>query len=280
MMKHEFVSVLGLAFVVITGCSTSDQGGTNVSTVQGKLELASFPTAPETVEAIDESGAITEAAADSDGGFSLALEEGHSYRIDVKSGSEATPVVFARGDGRLAKSFRVSSGDATMDLGAVRHLDSAPSAGFTAWNDPNGLDEETCEDGIDVATGAACVDDESQEMCEHGTRHAADDDDVEGGEADEHSSAEFAAGGSGPMGAMESDAAGGVAQAIDSSEVDENSTDTAGDDSPMGLDDADTCIAGLDSATGAPCTGDDDVDAALPMAVPEHNVPEEFGHCS
>lgn len=154
----------------------SSDGAT--STVTGALALSSFPSAPTTVDAIDETGLKVQAGIDAQGGFRLALAKGHTYRLVVGLQSSSEPLVFPRTSSRLDTTVRVSTAAATIALGAVRHFDAAPAGGFTVKsastatkpeteNESEGDDGE-CVDGKDATSGAACVDDEVTATCDAG----------------------------------------------------------------------------------------------------------------
>jgi hypothetical protein len=226
-------------FVIAVGCGTSTQTPVTTSKVTGSLTAASFPAAPTAVEAIDETGAKLQAPTDAQGNFQLVLAKGHTYRFAVVLGSGSEPVVFPRASKRLDTTVRISSGAATIALGAIRHLNAAPVSGFTVKTASTGTKPQTenagegndgeCVNGVIEGTGAACVDDDGKASCDSGNDNGAD------GE----------------------------------------------------------CENGKDAKTGAPCTDaeqgagdgetDDDATAAdptKPMAVPDHNAPDNVAGCN
>ena len=102
---------------VLTGLTLTSCGGRSVwtdSTVQGELDVASFPAAPVAVEATNEHGAVTRVNVQS-GTFELALERGHKYQLKVVLTSGAEPIVFPRSDGSLAaQGYRGGESRATL----------------------------------------------------------------------------------------------------------------------------------------------------------------------
>jgi large repetitive protein len=246
-------SVILLAVVGCAGSATSTSDTAADSTVQGTLALTSFPATPDSVEAVDESGTATSTEPADDGTFSLALPEGHSYTIDVKSGSDSEPVVFARKDGSLTKKFDVTSGSATVDLGTVRHFDQAPDGGFSVRGTDAAASD--CEDGVVVETGAACVDDDTAPVCDgdqgdHDGDKAGDGD----GDGDQAEATDQA-------GATDATEPADEADVTDQTE-EADATDQA--NSTDGTDQADSA---------------DPVDPSKPMAIPEHNIPDQLGGC-
>lgn len=197
------------------------------STVQGHLDVASFPSTPTAIQARDEHGNVVQAALNA-GQFSLKLPQGHKYQLDVLMSGGQEPVVFPRGDGSLDLDFKISGAGAVVQLGAIHHFDSAPIGGFVIKTTASGEGEVgECVDGTIMGSGEACVDDDAKATCE-----AGDDNEQEG----EHQDAD------------ESDGDG-------------------------------ECENGVDLATGAACVDEPEADPTKPMAVAEHNAPEDVGGC-
>lgn len=232
-------------FLLVAACFTAagcggKATGTPTSTLTGTLARETFPDEPRSITATNERGASIVTSVNGSGPFKLVLRKGHTYRLAVTLADGSVPVVFPRASGKLDPSFRVSGGAALVNLGTVRHLAAAPAVGFhmqalsqsapAEGAGPQGGGE--CEDGVDIATGAACIDDEGQLSCEEHD----DDDDVDGN--------------------YEGDG---------------------------------ECENGVDATTGGACTvlpeGDeaaddaDEVSPDGPMAVAEHNVPDDVGGC-
>ena len=228
LMMRNATRIIGvLAATALFSC-----GGKTIrtdSTIQGNLDLASFPTAPAGVDAIDENGVVVSSKVGPAGAFKLSVDSGHSYQIRVTFASGSEPLVFPRSAQLLDLDFHVSSGRAIVALGAVRHFGSAPANGFymqPAAGSAGGGDGE-CVDGVEQGTGKACVDDDAEVSCEIG-----DDDEQEG-------------------------------------EHEDNASDGDGE-----------CENGVALTTGAACTDDALADPSQPMAVAEHNVPDEVGGCA
>jgi hypothetical protein len=100
------------------------------STVSGSAALSSFPAAPSSVTATDESGRSVRSAVAADGRFSLALAKGHTYKLAVTTPKGDVPLVFPRTTGKLKRTFALLSDGAAVQLGSVRYLGKAPVGGF------------------------------------------------------------------------------------------------------------------------------------------------------
>ncbi len=161
-----------LAAVALLAACSHSSSGRSTSTVTGTVDATTFAAPPTAVEATDETGARVHADIGAGGSFQLLLPKAHTYRLTVSAGSGAAePVVFPRGATvSLATTVRVSSGAATVALGMLRHVASAPAGGFSPEsatvscdnggpNQDNQQDGE-CVDGKDAKTGAACSDTE------------------------------------------------------------------------------------------------------------------------
>jgi hypothetical protein len=231
-------SLFAAACFVVAGCGGLATRST--STVSGSLLRDTFPNDPRSVTATDERGATITTVPNGDGAFKLVLPKGHRYRLAVVSADGSVPIVFPRNSGELDQWFRVSGGAAIVNLGSVRHLAAAPTTGFKMQaliapaddaNASQGGGE--CEDGVDVATGGACIDDHGQMSCEANDEEE-EDDDVDGN--------------------FEGDG---------------------------------QCENGTDATTGGACTtasaveseAEEAASAESPMAIAEHNVPDEVGGC-
>jgi hypothetical protein len=172
-MGMKFIAFSLCLPLVVLGCSSKDSGGAPTeSTVRGTLALSTFSATPTGIQAIDENGAKITGKLAADGSFSLVLPKDHTYRLVVTTASASEPIVFPRTTGKLDTTFRMSGGGAAVALGSVRHYDSAPAGGFMSVgtskqlrsSEPapaEGDGDGECEDGVDAATGAACVDDDA-----------------------------------------------------------------------------------------------------------------------
>ncbi len=65
-----------------------------------------------------------------DGAFRFDLARGHTYSLSVVLSIGSEPVVFPRVSKRLDTTFRIKTGAAVVDLGAVRHALAASAAVF------------------------------------------------------------------------------------------------------------------------------------------------------
>jgi hypothetical protein len=182
---------LALSALAAVACSSTKSNPS--STVEGKVAASTFALgAPTSVDAIDETGARTHAAVSgADGAFKMTVMKGHVYRLVAVTPKGEEPIVFPRTDGRLDKTFRVSSGAAIVALGNLRHFDKAPPTGFTVKSasapaaEPAGGAETAdgapgeCVNGAIKGTGAPCIDDEGKTSCESGNTGADDQSDGE-----------------------------------------------------------------------------------------------------
>lgn len=161
-----------LVGVIVLGCGSSEKSApaSTTSVVTGSLTMGSFPSAPSGVEATDETGAKVPGTIDGQGAFRLTLSKGHVYRLNVLLGGSAEPFVFPRAANQLDTTVRISTSAATVTLGAVRHFDAVPTAGFSGIDDNNKAQcqygeqddhaDGECENGKDAVTGAPCVDEQ------------------------------------------------------------------------------------------------------------------------
>jgi hypothetical protein len=247
MRKLLFVTLC----LAAAACSKEQSTGTSTSAISGALALKTFPKDATLVAATNEKGTSTSTAPDAKGAFKLVLAKGHTYKLSVIFADGSEPIVFPRSSGALDQSFKVSSGAALVNLGVVRHLDAAPQGGFsvkslsTGGGATSSDGDGECENGVDATTGAACIDDQGDVSCQ------ADD----ANEQDNHADGECENG-------------------VDST------TGAACTDPPEADDQADgECENGADVKTGAACTDPEEASPYAPMAVAEHNVPEEVGGC-
>ena len=159
-----------IALVVVATIACSSTKSKPSSTVEGRLDAATFALgAPTAVDAVDETGARTHVVVAPDGAFKLVIAKGHVYRLAALTPAGEVSLVFPRTDGRLDRTFRVSSGAALVGLGTVRHFDHAQQSfavvddGKTSCEDgEQGADDHggdgECENGKDAKTGQPCAD--------------------------------------------------------------------------------------------------------------------------
>jgi len=167
-------------FILAAGamaCSSAPRASSAPSTVEGKLDIATFALrAPTGVDAIDEASVRTHVALAPDGMFRLALTKGHAYRLVALTPRGEEPLVFPRSSGHLDRTFRISSGAAIVRLGSVRHFDRAPAT-FSASDDTttscesggqaaDNTSDGECENGKDSRTGLACTDAEGNDAAD------------------------------------------------------------------------------------------------------------------
>jgi hypothetical protein len=174
------------AAILAAGCSdddeTPDTPDVLTSTVEGKLELATFTPAPTGVDALDEAGARVSSPLAPDGAFRLTLPKEHVYKLVIVGSQGEIPIVFPRVPARLDKTFRVSSGNGVVALGVIRHFVRAPDAGFTVRkaSAPGAApDPVVCANGLLAGTATPCVEDHEQTACAPGVAVDRDDDEDE-----------------------------------------------------------------------------------------------------
>jgi hypothetical protein len=249
MRRLLFVALCAAA----VGCAKEPTGETSTSVVSGTLALKTFPTEPSVIAASNEKGATISTAPDAGGAFRLALEKGHTYELSVLFPNGSEPVVFPRASGSLDQTFKVSSGAAIVDMGTIRHLDAAPQGGFSVKSatSTSSAGDGECENGVDAKTGAACVDDQGKMSCETANEKGQDN------QAD-----------------------GECTNGVDT-KTGSACSDPAESSDPAGGDQADgECENGVDATTGAACTDPGEAAADAPMAIADHNVPEDVGGCN
>jgi hypothetical protein len=249
-------TVLSVLLLAMSGCSNADKTSATESTssVSGQFALDSFPDAPTGVSAVDESGSKTKVQPSKDGKFKLALAKDHSYSIDIETESGSEPIVFPRKDGSLQKTFDVASSNADVNLGTIRHLDSAPSRGFSVRGTAQGDREASeCKDGVVASTGAVCIDDEMGSACENEIKRIR--------ETTEKNETKDATDAAEPTETKDASDAAEPTETKDASDAAE----------PAETKDA------TDAAE--PTETKDEVDERHPMAIPEHNAPSAIGGC-
>lgn len=143
-MRLSLLLIGGAIFSCLAGCSDDDTPDVFTSTVEGKVELASFSAgAPSGVDAIDEAGVRVHAPLGADGAFKLTLTKEHSYELVVLTPGGELPIVHPRGAQRIVRGFRLEDGNMVLALGTIRRLEKAPDGGFTTPIAP-----ATCAPGV------------------------------------------------------------------------------------------------------------------------------------
>ncbi len=150
-----------------------------VQTIEGQVDVFSFVDAPTAVEVLRAGKVVSSTPIAADGRFSLYVSPGNGYSIQFKSAQSTVGLVFPRSAGKIDTRFDLLGRTAPFNLGKIvfigdptanSYLFKSSGAGVLKINDPSGEDVEyECEDGIDPATGAVCVDDEDDEgaVCEN-----------------------------------------------------------------------------------------------------------------
>jgi hypothetical protein len=250
---HERNIALMVFGVALASCSESATPNTS-STFQGSLSVETFPQRPESVQATNELGVVTQALVSAAGDFRMDLSRDHAYILAVNWAAERVNVVFPRATGELTSRFDVASGAALVSLGSVRYFAAVPTGGFflssahvnlastSAGEVLDQADGEVgeCVNGVILGTGAVCVDDDGSVACE-------------------------------------GDPSDGDGECDDGKDI---STGLACNDPVEASDGDGECEDGIDSGTGLACSDPEDgVDPTQPMAVAEHNVPDQVGGC-
>ena len=226
MRVHPLSLLMALAPLVLPGCGKGDAAEATTGrhaaplTITGQADAASFGAAVATVRATRAGAVVAQAAIGPDGRFTLAVPAGAGYTLDFIHPGGTVALVFPRKTGVIEHRFDVTGGGA-FDLGVVRHVGDPSVRAYhfsTALMSLSEADDLECEDGVDAATGAMCVDDDEEELAGL----------CGGGAEGEHG---------------DGDEADGV-------ENDGEENDGAGDEAD-GVD----CVDGIDAATGAACDG-------------------------
>ena len=283
---------------LIVACSESSAPD-KTSSFQGSLALETFPHPPDAVLATNEAGSTVQTSVANTGDFRMELPRDHRYTLEVGSGAERVTVVFPRTSG-LTSKFAVSSGAAVVSLGQIRYLSSAPGPGFflKSAHVMVGADAADvaqgqlgdCVNGLLAGSGAICVDDAGDVACEG---------DGSDGDGECKNGVDTATGLACTDPVESSDGDGECKNGVDSttglactdppdaSDGDGECQD--GVDATTGLactdpsessDGDGECENGVDATTGLPCTdAEGSVDPHQPMAVAEHNVPDQVGGC-
>lgn len=234
--------LLAAAVALLGGCGkSSDQPAVTTSSVTGALSVASFPSKPTAVDVVDEKGATSRVAVDEQGRFQLSLAKGHTYRFAIAMASGSEPLVFPRASKRLDTTVHISTGAATIALGTIRHFGAAPANGFAVQSGSGASSAKTQNASSGDGNDGECVDGSVK-----GTGAPCADDDAKA--SCDHGDGQ-----------------------------DDNGADGE-------------CENGKDKKTGAPCAdpqGDGetndtstDADPTKPMAVPDHNAPDDVAGCN
>jgi hypothetical protein len=282
-MQSSAVAASWFAFLF---CACAAPSGPQV--VTGKVDQASFASPIGSVRVVRSGWVIARSTVAADGTFQLVIPRGRSYRIAfvpqvavpsafrpltrlrLGAGISNSGLVFPRQDGRVGIRFSVFAGARSLDLGTVRHIGDATTRQFlfsASLNPPNASgtgDSGDCEDGVDPATGAMCVDDQ-QGGDQEGESCGGDDGDGDHQDGDHHD------------GQCENglDAVTGAACA----DGNDDHADLTVDQGDMEDGDHAACQNGA-SPDGASCAPDDgDTQIQGDAVVAEHNLPESIG-CS
>ncbi|MBI5525821.1 MAG: hypothetical protein HY897_05760 [Deltaproteobacteria bacterium] len=297
--SRRVVVVLACSLVVVAGCGLAPR---NVDvpanqTVSGALVQGTFPAPVDTARVMRGTSEITRTAVAADGTFQLNIPAGLGYSIEFVRTGGAAGLVFPRLNGTIAIAFEVKKAAAPFDLGKVRYIGDPHGRLFTVRH---GLHKDTsageqnagadgddvqCEDGLDPATGAVCVEDgdaQDEGVCDDGEEGEGEKDEGEGekekGDDADKDNVECENG---------VDPNTGAACADDDSGEDEKA-EAGGEGKEHDADDVE-CENGVDPKTGAACEdggeGDENGEEGsaasqeLPSeaAVADNNLPAMIG---
>ena len=231
---------LGLA---ASGSACQTEPGPQV--VTGTVALSTFPGPVAAVYVVQAGGPTVRTLIGPDGTFSLTIPPGRGYRIEFLAAGGRPGLVFPRRAGDVGSAFDVRGGVEPFDLGRVRYVGNPQlqTYAFLSTSDGTGEADVECEDGIDAATGAVCVDDEDEE----GAGVCDEEDDDEDDDEDYQCEDGF-----------------------------DPTTGTPCAEDPGGEPDGE-CVDGFDALTGAPCVDDDAEELPTDAAVADHNLPPSIG---
>lgn len=299
MRIRRIVLAASVLALVATACGSGAPARLATSSgalaLSGRVDAASFPLAATEVRALRGNQVVARAPVGLDGAFVLSVPAGVRYRLDFAYGPAAARLVFPRAAGAIDSAFDVT-GDGAFDLGTVRYVGDPTTHTFryrtttgaltdgAAAGTPDGdTDDVECEDGIDPATGAICVDDDGGDAAGMCGDDQESEDDAADGDTDDvecEDGVDLATG-------AECDG-GPAANADDDGAENGEAEDGPGD----GDTDQVECEDGVDPATGAECDGgpaanaDDGAEGgsaeagdAVPTdaAMADHNLPSTLG---
>ncbi len=107
------------------------------------------------------------------GRFALSLQARTSHRLGVvMTDGSVVPMVLPRSDGTVSRELYVHGSGAPFDLGAVNYVDPLDESQIRVRSvskaaDGSSENDDECEDGIELATGNPCVDEQDDvETCD------------------------------------------------------------------------------------------------------------------
>jgi hypothetical protein len=181
-MKQNVFLCIGLCAVAMA-CGPETQSDSKL-VVSGLTDASSFAAPVTTVEARRGAAVVAQAPVGADGSFSITVPSGVGYQLRFVGAGGASTLVFPRSAGSIEARFDVLGGG-VFDLGRVRHVMDPMSQRYqfsTSAQALSGEQEVECEDSVDAATGAFCVDDDeegSSASCGDGDGEENDDEGVD-----------------------------------------------------------------------------------------------------
>lgn len=140
-----------------------------VQTFKGQLALSGFPATVNEVRIVKGDKVVAHAPVATDGRFSISQQAGQGYQLQFADANGQSVLVFPRASGNLDSSFAIAGATKPFDFGKVIYVGDPSQntfhfkSGGAAPATDTDQDNVECEDGIDPATGAVCVDDVDDE---------------------------------------------------------------------------------------------------------------------
>ena len=167
------LGLVGFTALLALGCSSKQ-------VISGQLALSSFPNPPTVVHLLKHGRVVSQAPVAADGTFALPMHKGKGLQVQFLGYRDYTGLVFPR-SATINTTFAIHSGASSFDLGQVRFIGDTAAVQFVVFSASTDGDNVECEDGIDAATGAVCVDNDNEgDTCEEDD--GEENDDEESGE--------------------------------------------------------------------------------------------------
>jgi hypothetical protein len=115
--------LLTLGLVTSASWPTFGASHADVSSIAGRIDRATFPSAVDVVRIESVDGTVR-APVDAAGRFEASLSPGVEYRLLVGDGA-AIPIVLRASSGRLDTTVFARTGRARIDLGTIRFVDGS-----------------------------------------------------------------------------------------------------------------------------------------------------------
>jgi hypothetical protein len=170
----KLVGVVSLALAV--GCAKD-----KVQPISGRVALQTFDGTVTAVRVMRPGAAPLVGRVNLDGTFEVKVPRGRHYHLEFTGPSGEPYLVFPRAAAPLGWTFDVRGRGAPFDVGTVRYLGDPLGKTYTfvtrqnqALSSADGtVEDDECEEGKNVKTGATCVDDDDDDK----GKDECDDDD-------------------------------------------------------------------------------------------------------